>query len=72
MANEQTVIAVTNLVSAVLPSVVSLIKALTAKAAPGAPAPTDAEVLALFGSACLRSIAVDDAWLEAHKPDGPA
>jgi hypothetical protein len=66
MANEQTVVAVTNAVAVVLPSVIALIKALTAKANPGLPVPTDAEVLALFASTCLKSIAVDDAWLSAH------
>ena len=66
MANEQTVVAVTNAVAIVLPSVIGLIKALTAKANPGLPVPTDAEVLALFASTCMKSLAVDDAWLAAH------
>lgn len=68
MANEQTIVAVTNAVAVVLPSVVALVKALAAKSAPGAPVPTDAEVLALFGSTCLKSLAADDAWLAAHPP----
>ena len=72
MANEQTVIAITNAVAVVLPSVVSLIKALSAQAAPGLPVPTDAEVLALFASTCLKSIAADDAWLAAHPSTPPA
>jgi hypothetical protein len=66
MASEQTVVAVTNAVALVLPSVISLIKALTAKADPSAPVPTDAEVKALFASTCLKSLAVDDAWLAGH------
>ena len=69
MANEQTVIAVTNMVAVVLPSMVALVRALAAKTAPGAPAPTDAEVLALFASTCMKSLAVDDAWLAAHTRD---
>ena len=72
MANEQTVVAVTNAVAVILPSVIGLIKALTAKANPGLPVPTDAEVLALFASTCLKSIAVDDAWLAAHPQGSPA
>jgi hypothetical protein len=66
MANEQTVVAVTNAITLVLPSVIALIKSLTAKADPSAPVPTDAEVKALFASICLKSLAVDDAWLAGH------
>lgn len=66
MANEQTVVAVTNAVAVVLPSVVALIKTLAAKENPGAPPPTDAEVKAVFAAACMKSLAVDDAWLAAH------
>lgn len=66
MANEQTVIAVANAVTTVLPSVVGLIQALFKQQNPGVPPPTDAEVLLVFSSACTKSLAADDAWLAAH------
>jgi hypothetical protein len=71
MANEQTVVAVTNAVAVVLPSVIALVKTLTAKANPDLPVPTDAEVKAVFASACLKSLAVDDAWLAGHPVQPP-
>lgn len=66
MANEQTVVAVTNAVAIVLPSVISLIKTLAAKQDPSAPPPTDAEVKAILASKVASSLAVDDAWLGSH------
>jgi len=70
MANEQTVVAVTNAVAVILPSVIALIKTLAAKENPGAPPPTDAEVNAVLASKLMASLAVDDAWLAAN-PDAP-
>jgi hypothetical protein len=64
------VTAITGLVAVVLPSVVSLVKALSAKSAPDQPVPTDAEVLMAFDSVVIKSLAVDDAWLSAHPQNG--
>jgi hypothetical protein len=71
MANEQTVIAVTNAITVVLPSVIALVKTLTAKAQPDQPPPTDADILAAFALVCEKSIAADDAWLAAHPVTPP-
>lgn len=70
MANEATMVAVSNAIVTVLPSVVGLVKALFVKQNPELPPPTDAEVLLAFSTACTKSLAVDDAWLAAH-PDAP-
>lgn len=66
MASEQSVIAIANAVTTVLPSVVSLVQSLFVKQNPDLPPPTSAEVLAVFASACTKSLAADDAWLAAH------
>ena len=66
MANPQTVAAVSNVVVAVLPSVVSLVQSLFGQQNPGVPPPTSAEVIASFESACAKTLATDDAWLAAH------
>jgi hypothetical protein len=59
--------AIVSAVTIVLPSVIGLVRDLVAKTTPEV-VPTDAEVLALFASTCLKSLAVDDAWLAAHPP----
>jgi len=61
--------AIIALVTAILPSVVTLIQALAAHQNPGEPPPTSAEVLEAFASACASSLAVDEEWLAAHPPD---
>ena len=71
MTPEQSGASVSAVILAVLPSVVGMVQALFAQQQPGAPVPTDAEVLALFASACTRSLAVDAAWLANH-PGGTA
>jgi len=71
VASEQTIIAVTGAISTMLPSIISLVQALFVKQNPGVPPPTSAEVLAAFTSACVRSLAVDDAWLAAHPVQPP-
>ena len=66
MMSEATTLAVINTVTVVLPSVIGLIKSLTAQQNPELPAPTDAEVLAAFESVVAKSLAADEAWLAAH------
>ena len=64
--NEQTIANITGAITAVLPSVVSLIQALFKEQNPNLPQPTNQEVMAAFGTACLSSIAKDDDWLAQH------
>lgn len=66
MASEQSVIAVSNVIITVLPSVVSLIKSLLKKSNPELPPPTSEEILLSLSAACASSIAKDDEWLAAH------
>ena len=49
-----------------LPSVIEYLKSLFAKRDPSLPALTDEQVVALFNSAYLASLATDDKWLAAH------
>ena len=60
---EQTV---ANIISALLPAVVELIKVAFAAQHPDQPAPTSAEVLATFNATVIKSLAADDAWLSQH------
>lgn len=66
MGTEQTVIAVSNAVAAVLPSIVGLFQSMFGQAHPNDPQPTSAEVLQAFASQCLKTLAVDDDWLKTH------
>lgn len=49
-----------------LPSILSFVRELHAKAQPGDPPPTNDEVLAALAEAVASSIARDDRWLAAH------
>ena len=66
MANEQTIVAVSNAVVAVLPSVIGMIQSLFKQQNPGVPVPTSAEVTAAFADACTKSLSVDADWLASH------
>jgi hypothetical protein len=57
---------VEQVIAAVLPSVVTLIRDLFVQQNPGAPAPTSAEIKLTFSSACTSSLMKDDDWLAAH------
>lgn len=48
------------------PAIIGGLKALFAKTNPGAPVPTDAEIIAAYQSAFVSSLAKDEAWLAAH------
>lgn len=48
------------------PAIIDGLKALFAKQQPGAPVPTDAEIIAAYQSAFVSSLAKDEAWLAAH------
>lgn len=48
------------------PAVIAGLKELLRARQPGAPVPTDAEVIAAFNQAFISSLVVDDAWLTAH------
>jgi hypothetical protein len=56
----------TNIAIAELPALIAFLRAKFTSQAPGAPAPTDAEVIAAYLQACASSIATDDNWLAAH------
>ena len=49
-----------------VPSIIDAIKSIFASQNPGAPTPTDAQVIAAFNSAFASSLAVDDAYLAVH------
>ncbi len=51
------------------PSIISTLKALFAKAHPGQPEPTDADVIAAYQQALASSLAKDDDWLSQHPTD---
>ena len=53
------------------PAIIAALKSLFAKANPGQPEPTDADVVAAYQSALASSLAKDDDWLEVHKDDAP-
>lgn len=72
MASTANVNTIIDILSAILPGILGLIKAFWRKVNPNDPIPTDQEILAAFAAACARTIAVDDAWLEAHPPKPPA
>ena len=61
--------ALINTAIANLPAIFAWIRSAHAQAAPGAPPPTDAEVIAALQAAVASSIAKDDAWLAAHPPE---
>lgn len=48
------------------PAVIALLRGLFQQKNPGAPPPTDAEVIAAFEKAFKSSLAKDNAWLAAH------
>lgn len=48
------------------PGLIRGFKSLFAQRNPGAPEPTDAEVIAAFNSAFQSSLDKDDAWFAAH------
>jgi hypothetical protein len=58
--------ALINVAIAELPAVIALLKAAFGKANPGAPEPTDAEVIAAEMQAFVSSLTKDDQWLAAH------
>jgi hypothetical protein len=49
-----------------LPSIVALIQSEHAKANPGVPPPTDAEVIAALHSAVVSVVAKGEAWKASH------
>ena len=49
-----------------LPAVIALLKSAFQRTAPGAPQPTNEEVMAAYQAAITSSLAKDDAWLRAH------
>lgn len=50
-----------------LPEIIKGVKELFSRKNPGAPEPTDAEVMAAFSQAFISSLAKDEAYLAAHK-----
>ena len=52
-----------------LPNIISLIKSWHQSANPGAPEPTDDEVIAALHAAVQSSIAKDDLWIAQHPPN---
>lgn len=54
--------------TAMLPSVVDLVKTLFVQKNPDLPPPTSAEVILAFNSAVAKSLAADDFWLSMHPP----
>lgn len=67
MANDN-VAAIANVAVTVLPEILALVRSRHAAADPGAPTPTDADVLRGLETAVKDSIAKDDEWLAAHPP----
>ncbi len=57
-----------NVAIAEAPAIFDFLRTAFAKAHPGDPEPTDAEVIAAYEAAFASSIAKDEAWLAAH-PD---
>ena len=58
-----------NTITAVLPNIVELIKAIRGQVTPDTPPPTDAEVIAALNEAVTAGLAVAEAWKAAH-PEG--
>ena len=54
-------VAITN-----LPAIIDSLKGWFSQANPGAPEPTDAEVIAAYQQALASSLAKDAAWLAVH------
>jgi hypothetical protein len=61
MGTQLTTIAIEN-----LPAIIEVLRGLFHRSNPGAPSPTDADVIAAYQAAFASSIAKDDAWLAAH------
>jgi hypothetical protein len=49
-----------------LPGVIGFLRDAFGEAHPGAPVPTDAEIIAAYQQALTSSLAKDDDWLETH------
>ena len=49
-----------------LPTILDFLRGLHAQANPGAPDPTDEEMIAALHAAVQSSLAKDEAWLAAH------
>lgn len=49
-----------------VPGVIALLRGALKKTVPGAPVPTEAEVMAAFNAAFFSSLARDDQWIAAH------
>ena len=52
-----------------LPAIIDALKGMFLRANPGAPLPTDEEVIAAYQEALASSLAKDANWLAAH-PEG--
>jgi hypothetical protein len=63
---EQLAANVTNIVAAVLPSVISLIKSAFTAGNPGVPPPTSDEVKQIFADSCTSTLGIDDDWDKTH------
>jgi hypothetical protein len=55
-----------NVILQALPAIIALFKSFHGSANPGAPVPTDAQVLAALLQAGVQSIAIDEQWKAAH------
>ena len=51
-----------------LPDIISRLKEVFGHQNPGAPVPSDEEVIAAYQAAFAASLAKDEAWLAAHPP----
>lgn len=58
--------AIATAATVILPSVISLIRAVFVQQNPDSPPPTSAEVILALNSAVAKSLAADDLWLSQH------